>query len=79
MANRRHQLAPHDPLGGVEVGPWPLGNGAIGANVEDTRQLLLEVLLKQGSGGLGGLLDTVAGFFVHGLGARYGVPDGMVS
>ena len=60
-----HQLAPEHPLRRIQVASRLGGQGSVEPDVEDTLQLVREVLLKQSPGSLGGALDAVAGFFVH--------------
>lgn len=73
MLHGGHQLAPEHSLRRIQVTSRLGGQGAVEPDVEDTRQLVGEVLLKQAPGGLGGALDAVTGVFVHVWGSGFGV------
>lgn len=59
------QLSPEHPLRRIQVTARLGGQGPVEPDVEDTLQLVGEVLLQQTPGRLGGALDAVAGVFIH--------------
>ncbi|WP_200385870.1 hypothetical protein [Thiocapsa imhoffii] len=78
MLDRCHQLSPHNPLRRIQMATGLGRHAPVQSDVEDTRQLGLEVILKQFASGLGGALDAVSGVFVHWFGVRGSVARGRI-